>query len=63
VIEAGLLQVGQSVTLNGEALAYLIKGAGSANGEAVAEGDLIRSDGLAFEADEETQLITVTLRA
>jgi len=62
VIEAGLPQVGQSVTLNGEAIAYLIKGAGKANGETVAEGDLIRSDGLTFEAAEATQLITVTLR-
>ncbi len=40
-------------------VAYLIRGAGVANGETITNGDLIRGEGLAFEASTDSQLIIV----
>ena len=62
MIEVALLEMGQTVTVNSETLAYLVEGKGIANGRIVSGGDLIRADELAFEASEESQLITVSLR-
>lgn len=59
LIDVALLVPGQNVTVEGPFVAYLTRGRGSANGEAVAEGDLIRGDRLAFEASEDGLLIVM----
>ncbi len=62
-LEHGQELAGQSITVKGGCLAYLTKGKGVANGQAVSDGDLIRGDELLFKASEDTQLITVYLHS
>ena len=61
VIDVALLNDGQSIEFNGSLLAYVTKGRGLANGQEVADGDLIRTDELNFSASEEVQLTVVHL--
>lgn len=58
-IDVANLEPGQSLSHVGEVMAYLTRGSGMANGEATGAKTLIRSDGLEFIADVETQLILV----
>jgi len=62
IIDVALLKQGQKITVASEALAYVTKGEGLANGQVVRDGDLVRSEGLSFEATQDVQLITVYLR-
>jgi len=62
MIDVSLLHDGQTVSVDGPFLAYVTKGAGQAGDETVADGDLIRGDGLQFTADGKTQLITIYRR-
>ena len=63
IIDVALVKKGQNVTIKGDCIAYLTKGKGIANGQTIADGDLIRDENLSFEAAKESQLITVYLRA
>lgn len=58
-LDVGLLRQSQNVEWDGPFMAYLTKGQGTANGTAVADGDLLRGDDLKFAATEDVQLIVV----
>ncbi len=58
-VEVALLHAGQRAAFKGPFLAYLTKGQGIASGTPVADGDLVRGDGLSFEASEDVQMIVV----
>lgn len=61
VVDVGLLHSGDTVAAPGDFIAYITKGRGKASGTAVADGDLIRGSNLEFTADEDVQLIVVSL--
>ncbi len=61
LIDVTLLKKGQNMTLGGAYLAYVAQGKGVANGTMVSDGDLLRGEGLDFEASEDAQLIAVHL--
>jgi redox-sensitive bicupin YhaK (pirin superfamily) len=61
-LDVAMLGAGQEIQFDGLFLAYLTKGRGLANGNEVADGDLLRGEGLSFEALEDVQL-TVVQRA
>lgn len=58
-IDIAILNKEQDASFAGEFLAYLTKGRASANGIEIADGDLIRGDGLTITALEDIQLIVV----
>ena len=60
-IKVAMLNKDQEVNFEGQFIAYLTKGSGLANATNVSDGDLIRGEGLKFEAIEEVQLIVVQL--
>jgi hypothetical protein len=45
----------------GEFIAYLTLGKGTANEQEISEGDLIRGQGLSFTAEKKSQLVLVQL--
>ena len=59
LIDVALLHSEQTATFDGPLLAYVSQGCGLANGQAVADGDLIRADRLEFIATDEVQLTVV----
>ncbi len=59
LIDVANLGEGQSVTQQGEVMAFLSKGSGIANGELVHGRTLLRTYGLEFKAEAATQLILV----
>jgi redox-sensitive bicupin YhaK (pirin superfamily) len=61
LIDVGLLEAGQHVSVDGPFLAYLTRGSGLLNETSVTDGDLIRDENFSFDAKEETQLIVVHL--
>jgi redox-sensitive bicupin YhaK (pirin superfamily) len=61
LIDVGLLEAGQHVSVDGPFLAYLTRGSGLLNETPVTDGDLIRDENFSFDATEETQLIVVHL--
>ena len=58
-VDVADVQAGQTITQEGEAMAYLTKGSGTINGDPVAARTLIRSNGISFTADTESQLIII----
>lgn len=58
-IELVNLESGQTISHDGDVMAYLSKGSGTANGEAISARTLIRDDGIEFRADETAQLILI----
>lgn len=63
LIDVGRLDPEQQAAADGPTLAYLASGSGSANGREVIEGDLMRDEGLHFEADEPSVIVLVHLAA
>ncbi|MDH3853606.1 MAG: pirin family protein [Nitrosopumilus sp.] len=59
VVDVGLLDANQTVSFDGEFLAYVTVGTGMLNGEAVSNGDLIRGNDIQFQARENSQIIIV----
>jgi redox-sensitive bicupin YhaK (pirin superfamily) len=59
VVDVGLLDANQTVSLDGEFLAYVTVGNGMLNKEAVSNGDLIRGNDMQFQARENSQIIVV----
>ena len=59
VVDVGLLDANQTVSFDGEFLAYVTVGNGMLNGEAVSNGDLIRGNDIQFQARENSQIIIV----
>ena len=58
-IDVAHLEKGQSLEHNGDVLAFLAKGSGVVNGEAIAARTLVRSNGLVFQAENDSQLILI----
>lgn len=58
-IDVANIDAKQTVTHDGEVMAYLSKGSGIVNGKRIAARTLIRSDGLDFKAETSAQLILV----
>jgi len=59
LIDVGSFASGEKVSVEGVFLAYVTKGSGDINGQAVADGDLVRGENLEFKAVEDAQLIVV----
>ncbi len=59
VLDVGLVDTNQSISVNGEFIAYVTTGSGTLNGTNVSDGDLIRGTDLTFQADENSQIIIV----
>ena len=59
ILEVGLLEKGQKISIEKSFLAYLAKGRGTAGERTVQEGDLMRGKGLEFQALAKTLLIVV----
>ena len=61
IMDVGILSVDQEVSKNGKFLAYVTRGSGILNGEAVKDGDLVRGENLSFKAsNDDTQIIIIT---
>jgi quercetin 2,3-dioxygenase len=60
IMEVGMLSADQEVSRNGEFLAYVTRGSGHLNGQAVKDGDLVRGDNLNFKAADDVQIIVIT---
>lgn len=59
LIDVSLLEPGQTVSVEGRYLAYVTRGKGFIKGETVKDGDLVRGEGLNFDAAEDAQLIVI----
>ncbi len=59
MIHVGLLNPQQNIVFESEFMAYLTTGSGTANGEEIEDGDLIRGTRLEFTANEKCQLIVI----
>ena len=59
IIDVGLIDVNQKISIDGEFIAYVTKGNGILNGESVTDGDLIHGTDLTFEANTDSQIIIV----
>jgi len=60
LIDAAILETGQTVEVASTFVAYLTRGTGIANGKTVSEGDLMRGESLAFESEEDVQLMVIS---
>jgi len=58
-IDVALLNDGQQIEVDEPFLAYITRGKGMANNEAVENGDLIRGSSLKFKARDDVQLIVI----
>ncbi len=59
LIDVGTLAAGEDIAIDGPFLAYVTRGSGHINGEAVLDGDLVRGEHLKFKAVQPTQMIIV----
>jgi redox-sensitive bicupin YhaK (pirin superfamily) len=59
VVDVGLFDANQTVSFDGEFLAYVTVGNGTLNGKAVSDGDLIRGIDMQFQAGGYSQIIIV----
>jgi len=59
IIDVAHLSAGQILEQQGEVMAFLSKGSGIANDEAISARTLIRDDGLIFTAESDVQLILI----
>ncbi len=58
-VDVALLSAGQTIRIDEPFIAYLTRGKGKANDEAVEDGDLIRDETLSFVANGDVQLIVI----
>ena len=61
LVDVAMMKEGQSFAIEGEFIAYLTMGKGTANEQEVSDGDLIRGQGLSFTAEQKSQLVVVQL--
>lgn len=59
ILDVGLVDAKQTISLDGEFIAYVTVGNGLLNGEKVSNGDLIRGNNLTFQAESNSQIIIV----
>ena len=55
----GLVDAKQTISLDGEFIAYVTTGNGTLNGQKVANGDLVRGNNVEFQAETDSQIIIV----
>jgi len=55
----GLVDAKQTVSFDGEFIAYVTTGNGTLNGQKVANGDLVRGNNMEFQAETDSQIIIV----
>ena len=58
-LDVGLVDAKQTISLDGEFIAYVTVGIGTLNGEKVSNGDLVRGNDLEFQAETNSQIILV----
>jgi len=58
-VNVGLISTNQSISIDGQFLAYVTRGQGELNGKKVSNGDLIRGTDLRFESATDSQIIIV----
>ena len=58
-LDVGLVDANQTVSLDGEFIAYVTRGNGTLDGQNVTDGDLIRGDDAKFQAQTDSQIIIV----
>ncbi|MDH3696068.1 MAG: hypothetical protein OEQ15_02010, partial [Nitrosopumilus sp.] len=54
-----LVDAKQTVSFDGEFIAYVTTGNGTLNGQKVANGDLVRGNNMEFQAEADSQIIIV----
>ena len=59
VIDIGLLNPNQKITLDDEFIAYVTRGSVESNGKKIFDGDLIRGNDMELQAIDESQIIIV----
>ena len=58
-VDVAILSAGQRIAHQGEFMAYVCRGSGTANGETIDSRCLLRGEDLEFIADSETQIILI----
>ncbi len=58
-IDVAHVEAGQTIEYDGDVMAFLSKGSGIANGEALDARTLVHSNGLAFQAGSDAQVILI----
>ena len=58
-LDVGLINTKQTISLDGEFIAYVTRGDGIINGTKVSDGDLVRGNDLTFQAETDSQIIIV----
>lgn len=58
-LDVGLVDAKQTISFDGEFIAYVTVGNGLLNGEKVSDGDLIRGNDMKFQAQSDSQIIIV----
>lgn len=58
-LDVGLINATQSISYDGEFIAYVTRGDGILNGTKVTDGDLIRGNDLKFQSTTDSQIIIV----
>ena len=58
-LDVGLVDASQTISLDGEFIAYVTNGNGTLNGQNVADGDLVRGHDIRFQAKMDSQIIIV----
>ncbi len=59
ILDVGLVDAKQTISLDGEFIAYVTLGNGILNGDKVTNGDLIRGNDISFQAETNSQIIIV----
>ncbi len=59
ILDVGLVNEKQTISLDGEFIAYVTRGDGILNDTKVSDGDLIRGNDLQFQAESNSQIIIV----
>ncbi|QLH05115.1 pilus assembly protein [Nitrosopumilus oxyclinae] len=59
ILDVGLVDAKQTVSIDGEFIAYVTLGKGTLNGQKVTNGDLVRGNELEFHAETNSQIIIV----
>ncbi len=59
VMDVALLEPDQDFSFQGDFMAYVAQGTGTANGESVTDGDLIRGKNLEYRASTKTQMVLI----
>jgi len=58
-LDVGLVDAKQTISLDGEFIAYVTRGDGILNGDKVTNGDLVRGNDITFQAETNSQIIIV----